>query len=195
MWGSAIGVGRQRKQVPPIRNACPKRFPEIHPHNANFQVTKQRCRALGAERVGEKDYRAEGVLDILFGRVRFSADLIRHRFLDAGLAPVSESKRELQEGSAKYLLTRDFAISLRYRMDRQDQIFQAPKLPYHQRTRFWDALAEGKLGRADQFGLPIGATLTELTSDPTRPSSDGMPATCGSPTMPSELKAFSLVRQ
>jgi hypothetical protein len=31
-------------------------------------------------------------------------------------------------------------------MDRQAHIFQAPKLPYYQRTRFWDALAEGKLG-------------------------------------------------
>jgi len=96
--------------------------------------------------IGEKDYRAEGVLDILFGRVKFDADLSRHRFLDAGLTPVSESQRELQEGAAKYLLTRDFAISFRYRMDRQAHIFQAPKLPYYQRTRFWDALAEGKLG-------------------------------------------------
>jgi hypothetical protein len=104
--------------------------------------------------IGEKDYRAEGVLDILFGRVKFDADLSRHRFLDAGLTPVSESQRELQEGAAKYLLTRDFAISFRYRMDRQAHIFQAPKLPYYQRTRFWDALAEGKLGRgASQFGL------------------------------------------
>jgi hypothetical protein len=48
--------------------------------------------------IGEKDYRAEGVLDILFGRVKFDADLSRHRLLDAGLTPVSESQRELQEG-------------------------------------------------------------------------------------------------
>lgn len=102
--------------------------------------------------LGEEDYRAEGTLDILYGRVKFATEVTRHRFLDATFMPVSESQRELQEGSVKYLLTRDFAISLRYRMDKQEQLFEAPKLPYYQRTRFWDALVEGKFGEG-QIGL------------------------------------------
>ena len=146
--------------------------------------------------IGEKDYRAEGVLDILFGQVKFDANLIRHRFLDAGLTPVPESQRELQEGSAKYLLTRDFAVSFRYRMDRQAQIFQAPKLPYYQRTRFWNALAEGKLGEGQ---LSLGYSdwryfdRTDIRPDTTIKRWHAR-YLC-SPTMPSELKAFSLVRQ
>ncbi len=95
---------------------------------------------------GGGDYRTEGTLDLLFGKARASFDISRHRFFDASPFLVGRSQREVQEGTVKYLLTPDFAFSLRYRMDRQDHLFEAPKLPLYQRTRFWDAIAEGKLG-------------------------------------------------
>lgn len=96
--------------------------------------------------LGEDDYRVEGGLDLLFGRARFNANLSRHRFFDPTFSLVGQSQREIQEGSFKFLLTKDFALSMSYQVDRQDRIFEAPKLPYYQRTRYWDAVAEGKLG-------------------------------------------------
>ncbi len=96
--------------------------------------------------LGDDDYRAEGGLDLWFGRTRLSFDLSRHRFYDSTFVPVRESQREVQESTAKYALTSDFALSVRYRMDRLDRHFESPLLPLHQRLRFWDALAEGRLG-------------------------------------------------
>lgn len=96
--------------------------------------------------LGEDDYRVEGGLDLWFGRARANLDISRHRFFDASPSLVGQSQREVQEGTVKYLLTPDFALSLRYRMDRQDHLFEAPKTPLYQRTRFWDAVAEGKVG-------------------------------------------------
>lgn len=92
------------------------------------------------------DYRVEGVSDFLFGKARASLDISRHRFFDASPFFVGQSQREVQEGAVKYFLTPDFAFSVRYRMDKQDHLFEVPKLPLYQRTRFWDAIAEGKLG-------------------------------------------------
>ncbi|MCS7264056.1 MAG: hypothetical protein NZ805_04405 [Armatimonadetes bacterium] len=96
--------------------------------------------------LGEDDYKTESTLDLWFGRARANLDLSRNRFFDASPFTVGQSQREVQESTVKYLLTTDFAFSLRYRMDRQDHLFEAPKLPLYQRTRFWDAIAEGKLG-------------------------------------------------
>lgn len=96
--------------------------------------------------LGEDDYRAEGSLDLWFGRLKSNFDVSRHRFFDATPFPVGRSQREVQEATAKYLLTPDFALSVRYRMDRQDHLFESPKTPLYQRTRFWDAVAEGKVG-------------------------------------------------
>ncbi len=98
--------------------------------------------------LGEDDYRAAGNLDTLFGRARFEFNASRNRFYEPTHFLVGESKREVEEGAFKYLLTNDFALSLRYRMDRQDRIFESPRLPYYQRTRYWDAVAEGKIGDA-----------------------------------------------
>ncbi|MFN4180949.1 MAG: hypothetical protein ACK4I8_11590, partial [Armatimonadota bacterium] len=98
--------------------------------------------------LGEDDYRAEGNLDTLFGRARLGFNVSRNRFYEPTQFLVGESKREIEESAFKYLLTNDFAFSVRYRMDRQDRIFEAPQLPYYQRTRYWDAVAEGKIGDA-----------------------------------------------
>lgn len=102
--------------------------------------------------LGEDDYRAEGNLDALFGRACLEFNVSRNRFYEPTPFLVSESKREIEEGAFKYLLTNDFAFSVRYRMDRQDRIFEAPRLPYYQRTRYWDAIAEGGAGDA-RFSL------------------------------------------
>ena len=96
--------------------------------------------------LGEDDYRAEGGVDLWFGRARATVEATRYRFLDPTFSLVPESQRVTEEGTLKYLLTPDFAFSVRYCMDRQDHQFEAPKLPYHQRTRYWDAVVEGRIG-------------------------------------------------
>lgn len=97
----------------------------------------------GTER---NDYRTEGNLTLLFGRSQWEMSANRYRFFDPTLTIIPSSTRALREVATKFLLTQNFAIALRYRMDQQDQFFEAPKLPLRQRTRFWDTVAEGKLG-------------------------------------------------
>lgn len=97
----------------------------------------------GSER---NDYRAEGNLAFLFGRTQWEMSVSRYRFFDPTPTVLLPSTRAVREGAMKFLLTPDFSVAFRYRMDQQDQFFEAPKLPLRQRTRFWDAVAEGKVG-------------------------------------------------
>jgi hypothetical protein len=97
----------------------------------------------GTER---NDYRTEGNLALLFGRSQWEMSVSRYRFFDPTPTIIPSSTRALREVATKFLPTQNFAIALRYRMDQQDHFFEAPKLPLRQRTRFWDVVAEGKLG-------------------------------------------------
>ncbi|MFA0731869.1 MAG: hypothetical protein RJAPGHWK_001567 [Candidatus Fervidibacter sp.] len=97
----------------------------------------------GTER---NDYRTEGNLTLLFGRSQWEMSVSRYRFFDTTPTIIPSSTRALREAATKFLPTQNFAIALRYSMDQQDHFFEAPKLPLRQRTRFWDAVAEGKLG-------------------------------------------------
>ena len=99
----------------------------------------------GTER---NDYRFEGDLAFLFGRSRWKTAVSRYRFFDPTPIVVLPSTRAVREAGTKFLLTPDFSISLHYLMDQQDQFFEAPKLPLRQRTRFWSAITEGKIGES-----------------------------------------------
>jgi len=96
--------------------------------------------------VGEDDYRADGDLGLFYGRTRLEVFLTRNRFFDTTPILILPSDRTLQEGALKQFLTRDFSLSLRYRMDEQDQFFEPPRAPLHQRTRYSDVVAAGRLG-------------------------------------------------
>ncbi len=102
--------------------------------------------SLTLQGINEDDYRMDGGFAFLFGTTSAEGSLFRHRFFDATPFLVSRSERTVREGFVKHLLTPDFAVSLRYRMDEQDHFFEAPRLPLRQRTRYWDAAAEGKVG-------------------------------------------------
>lgn len=108
--------------------------------------------SLTLQGIAEDDYRMEGSFAFLFGATFAEGSLFRHRFFDATPFLVNRSERTVREGFAKHLLTPDFALSLRYRMDEQDHFFEAPRLPFRQRTRYWDAVAEGRVGDG-QLGL------------------------------------------
>lgn len=96
--------------------------------------------------IGEDDYRAEGDAGLFYGTTRLEGYLSNNRFFDATPALVSPNDRTLQEGAIKQFLTRDFSLSVRYRMDEQDQFFEPPRSPQRQRTRYYDAIAAGRLG-------------------------------------------------
>ncbi len=141
-WGLDGNQNKFRQYATPTKSL----FLRSIRYTPTFRFPSSDAGQLTLKGLGEDDYRIEGSLDTLFGRARLEFSINRNRFYDATQLLVGESEREIEEGAFKYLLTNDFALSVRYRMDRQDRIFESPKLPYYQRTRYWDAVAEGKLG-------------------------------------------------
>ncbi len=141
-WGLDGNAHKFRQYATPPRSL----FLQLFRYTPSLRFPSSDAASLVIKGLGEEDHRSEGNLDLWFGRVRTTVNLSRNRFFDPTFMLVERSQREVQEGSVKYLLTPDFALALQYRMDRQDHLFEAPRLPYHQRTRFWDAVAEGRVG-------------------------------------------------
>ncbi len=103
----------------------------------------------------EDDYRLEGNLSFGFGTTRIEAWTTRNRFITPvpDIPPTSE--RSVTESFLKQSLTPDFAVFVRYRQDGQNHYLESPRTPLLQNTRYWDAVAEGKLGNGQ---LSIGYT-------------------------------------
>ena len=142
IWGLDGNSNKFRQYATPARSL----FLRSLRYSPPFRFRDSDAGQIILKGIGEDDYRLEGGLDLWFGRTRAEFNATRNRFYDPTPFLVKESKREIEEGTVKYLLTDEFALSLSYRMDRQDRIFESPKLPYYQRTRYWDAVAEGKIG-------------------------------------------------
>ncbi|MCX7967014.1 MAG: hypothetical protein N3B10_00835 [Armatimonadetes bacterium] len=140
-WGLDGNQNKFRQYATPAKSL----FLRSIRYTPTFRFPTNDAGQLVLKGLGDDDYRAEGHFDALFGRARFEFNAGRNRFYDATHFLVGESKREVEEGAFKYLLTNDFAFSVRYLMDRQDRIFESPQLPYYQRTRYWDAVAEGRI--------------------------------------------------
>lgn len=96
--------------------------------------------------LGQADSRMDGRLALNYGRTQAESWLWHAKFYDPTPVIIPDNDRDVQEHSIKQLITRDSSISFRYRMIGQDQYFEPPRLPIHQRTRYWDAIAAGKLG-------------------------------------------------
>lgn len=96
--------------------------------------------------VGESDYRHDARLALFNGRTQAEAWLWRSEFFDPIPSTIPGSRRSVEEDSIKQMLTRDFSVSMRYRMINQNQFYEPPLDPLHQRTRYWDTIASGRLG-------------------------------------------------
>lgn len=103
----------------------------------------------------EDDYRLEGNLSFAFGATRIEAWTTRNRFLTPVPETLPISERSVTESFIKQSLTPDFAVFVRYRQDGQNHYVESPRTPLLQNTRYWDAVAEGRLGNGQ---LSIGYT-------------------------------------
>lgn len=103
----------------------------------------------------EDDYRLETNLSFGFGATRIEAFTTRNRFITATPTPLPVSERTVTESFVKQALTPDFSVFVRYRQDGQTHHLETPRSPLLQNTRYWDAVAEGKLGNGQ---LSIGYT-------------------------------------
>ncbi len=99
-------------------------------------------------RLGGDDYFADSRMLMFFGDISFKGSLRRNRFLDDVITPVPVSDR--QEGKAlfKFKIAPEFAVSTVYSMSEENHFFQPPREALRQRTRYWDMVAEGKVGEA-----------------------------------------------
>lgn len=103
----------------------------------------------------EDDYRLESNLSFGFGATRIEAWTTRNRFITPVPEPLPTSERSVTESFFKQSLTPDFAVFVRYRQDGQNHYLETPRTPLLQNTRYWDAVAEGRLGNGQ---LSIGYT-------------------------------------
>lgn len=101
---------------------------------------------------GQQDYRLDGRYSWRWGTSQLEAALLRNDFFATTPQIIPDSNRGIGEAYLKQFVNRDFSLSTRFRMDEQNQYFVPPLLPLHQRTRYWDAVAQGRLGPG-QIGL------------------------------------------
>jgi hypothetical protein len=106
--------------------------------------------------LGEDDYRSEGGVSLMHGRTQFEGLSTRAMFFDPTPVVIPDSDRDRQEAYLKQLVVPGIGLSFRYFMDRQNQYFEVPRFPLHQRTRYSDAILGGRLGNGS-----IGLSLTD----------------------------------
>ncbi len=95
---------------------------------------------------GEDDFRLDGNLALFNGNTKIEGWLTRNKFFDTTPVVIDPSDRRIQEVAIKQHVAPGFSLSARYRMDEQNQSFDPPSQPLHQRTRYSDVNAEGKVG-------------------------------------------------
>lgn len=96
--------------------------------------------------LGQPDYIAEGRALFQYGSTWLTGLLARNEFFDPSPAviPLSEWRRDAF--FIRQSLTKDFALSYRYRYDEPSWYFNPPSDPLKQSMRFQDLTAGGKLG-------------------------------------------------
>lgn len=94
----------------------------------------------------EKDYLHSGRLSLFHGTTMLEGFLSHYTFHHAAITPVLSSDREITDGTFTQQIMPGFSISANYRMEEQNHRFAVPKLPVYQRARYWDVLAQGRLG-------------------------------------------------
>ena len=90
--------------------------------------------------IGQDDYRAETRLVWSYGATQARGFLSRFNFLDPLPNPVALSSRLVEGFNAQQSLSRDFALSFRYRNDTQHKNFDVPFFNLDQDTEYWDVL-------------------------------------------------------
>jgi len=93
----------------------------------------------------QPDYRDYGQLALFGGKTRVDGLLMNNEFMDPTTSTVPTSSRNVQDYNLQQLVAPGFKLSARYRMDQQDQYFDPGYDPLHQRTRYDEFGADGRL--------------------------------------------------
>ena len=101
---------------------------------------------LNAKSLGQADYYTEGRLGLSYGDTMLRGSFARNRFFEPTTAFVNGSERRVDRISLRQAIGKDFALTFAYKLDDQQQVFQPPKDPLQQTTRYRDIVAGGKLG-------------------------------------------------
>jgi hypothetical protein len=89
------------------------------------------------------DYRLGGTMRLNHGTTQVSVSDSRNRFFDPTPIVIDPSERHISEASLRQNVGPNLALSVHSRMDQQDLVFEPPADAVHQRTRVWNAAAEG----------------------------------------------------
>lgn len=95
---------------------------------------------------GDRDTRGDTFAHLLKGQLMLQAQHARSRFTDPAGVPSPGSERRNEEASLRYLLTPDFALTVRFRNDMLRRQFASAHAPYDQTAQGWDITAEGAAG-------------------------------------------------
>ncbi len=102
---------------------------------------------LNVKGVGQDDYRAETRLAWNYGATQAAGFVSRFNFFEPLPNPVNPNARQGEGFNVKQSLTRDFALSFRFRDDLQHNNYEIPYFNLNQSTQYLDGVASGKLGR------------------------------------------------
>lgn len=94
---------------------------------------------------GQDDYRLAGLVRLNAGMTRAMATDFRNRFFDPDPAITAGSERRVSEAFVAQKVNENFAISLRTRIDKQNQTLSDPADTLNQTTRTSNAAARGTL--------------------------------------------------
>jgi predicted porin len=95
----------------------------------------------------QDDYRLDGTIRLSNGATTIRATDNQNRFSSPDPSVLTGNTRHITAASVSQKITPDFSVSMHSQMDQQDINFPAPLDPLHQRTRIWDATAQGSLWR------------------------------------------------
>ena len=102
---------------------------------------------LDAKTPFQDDWRVKGLASFDFGRSIIRGDAGRNRFFDVSDFPIDGSERRITQGHLRQNLGRAAVFSVTAKEDEQDQIYNPPIDPLHQRTQTWNADLRSSLGK------------------------------------------------
>ncbi len=96
--------------------------------------------------IGDQDTRGDALMHLVPARLTLQAQHARAQFADPGTAPAPLSERLNREATVRYLITPDFALTVRFRDELLRRRFASAHVPYDQTAQAWDMMLEGVAG-------------------------------------------------
>lgn len=141
-WGLRGNSHKFLQYATPARGLFIREF-----HYAPSFMDLRHQAVLDAKAPFQDDYRLSGSLSINYGNTNAEISDSRNRFYDTVPLVVDQSQRYVTEGFVRHQVVPGIAVTFRGKMDQEDKAFEPPLNALHQRTRFWNAAAQGTVGK------------------------------------------------